>query len=90
MVCQDGFFLLSQNFQRCKSDPNVYFQQYYGNIIIIVLYIYYILKTGSTLSSFDFIKTALHDAFEISNLGLLKQFLGLKISKDFDGIMVNQ
>ena len=32
-------FLLSQNFQRCKSDPNVYLQQYDGNILIIVLYI---------------------------------------------------
>ena len=29
-------FLLSQNFQRCRSDPNVYLQQNYGHLIIIV------------------------------------------------------
>ena len=46
--------------------------------------------TRSTLASIAFIKTALHDAFEMSDLGLLKQFLGLEISQDYDGIMVTQ
>ena len=34
--------------------------------------------------------TALHNAFEMSDLGLLKQFLGLEIEQIFDGIMVTQ
>ena len=45
--------------------------------------------SGSTLASISFIKTALHDAFEMSDLGLLKQFLGIKIAQNFVGIMVN-
>ena len=65
-------FLLSQKFHRCKSDHIVYLKQYDGNIIIIVLYVDDILITGSTLSSIASIKTALHDAFEMSDLGLLK------------------
>ena len=65
-------FLLSQKFQRCKSDPNVYIKKYDGNLLIIVLYVEDILITGSTLASISFIKTALHDAFEMSNLGILK------------------
>ena len=64
-------FLLSQNFQRWKYDPNVYLQLYDGNILIIVLYVDDLLKIGSTLSSIAFIKTV-HDAFEMSDLGLLK------------------
>ena len=83
-------FLLSQNFQRYKSDRNVYIQQYHGHLIIIFLYFYDLLITGSTLSSISFIKTALHDAFEMSDFGLLKQFLGLEIAKHFDGIMVTK
>ena len=82
-------FLLSQNFQRCKSDPNVYIQQCDGNLIIIVLYFNYLLITGTTVNSILVIKAALHNAFEMSNLGLLKQFLGLEIEQYFDGIMVN-
>ena len=74
-------FLLSQNFQRCKSDPNVYIQKYDGNFIIIVLYVDELLITGSTVASISVIKTSLNNAFEMSDLGLLKQFLGSKLSK---------
>ena len=34
--------------------------------------------------------TALHNAFEMSDLGLLKQFLQLEIDQNYDGIMVTQ
>ena len=34
-------FLLSQNIQRCRSDPYVYLQQYDGHLIII----FYMLMT---------------------------------------------
>ena len=67
-------FLLSQKFQRCKSDPNVYLQKYDGHFIVIVLYFYDLLIIGSTVASISVIKTSLHNAFEMSDLGLLKQF----------------
>ena len=79
-------FLLSQNFQRCKLDPNLYIQQFDGHFIIIVLYVDDLLITGSIVSSISSIKTALHNAFEMSDLGLLKQILGLEIEQNFDGI----
>ena len=83
-------FLLSQNFQRCRSYPNVYLQQSDGHLIIIVLYVDDLLITGSTIASISAIKTALHNAFEMSDLGLLKQFLGLEIEQHSDGIMVTK
>ena len=49
-------FLLSQKFQRCKSDSNVYLHQYYGNLVIIVLYVDDIFITRITLASIAFIK----------------------------------
>ena len=67
----------------CRSDPNVYLQQHDGHIIIIVLYLYDLLITGSTISSISTIKTALHNAFEMSDLGL-------EIEQNYDGIMVTQ
>ena len=82
--------LLSQNFQRCKSDMNVYLQKYDGNFLIIVLYFDDLLITSSIVASISVIKTAHHDAFEMSDLGLLKQFLGLEIAQNFDEIMVTQ
>ena len=56
--------------------------------MIIVLYVDDLLITGSTLASISFIKTTLHDAFEMSDLGLLRQFLRLEITQDYDRIMV--
>ena len=90
MVYQDGCLPAFTKNQRCQSDPNVYLQKYDGHLIIIVLYVDDVLITGSTLASISFIKTALHDAFEMSDLGLLTQFLGLEIAQNFDGIMVTQ
>ena len=83
-------FLLSQKFQRCKSDTNVYIQKYDGNFIIIFLYVDGLLIIGSTVASISAIKTTLHNAFEMSDLGLLKQFLGLEIEQNYDGIMVTR
>ena len=80
MVFQDGC-LLSQKFQRCKPDLNVYLQKYDGNFLIIVLYVDDILIIGTTVASISVVKTTLHDAFEMSDLGLLKQFPGLEISQ---------
>ena len=66
----------------------MYLQNYYGNIIIIVLYVDDLMITGSTVASISAIKTALHNAFEMSDFGLLKQFLGLEIDQKYYGIMV--
>ena len=52
-------------------------------VIFIYLFIDDLLITGSTVASISAIKTALHNA-----LGLLKQFLGLEIEQNSDGIMV--
>ena len=60
-------FLLSKNFARCNYDTNVYLQQYEGNLLIIVRYVDDLLITGSTLASINFIKTALHEAFDMSD-----------------------
>ena len=66
----------------------MYLQKYDVNLIIIVLYFDELLITSSIVASILAIKTALHNAFEMRDLGLLKQFLGLEIEKNYDGIMV--
>ena len=69
-------FLVSQNFQRCKSDTNVYIYNSDGHLIIIFLYVDGLLIIGSTVASISVIKTTLCNAFGMSDLGLLKQLFG--------------
>ena len=61
----------------------MYIHKYDGNLIIIVLYVDDLLIIGSTVASIPAIKTTLHNAFEMSDLGL-------EIEKNSDGIMVTQ
>ena len=68
----------------------MYLQHNEGNFLIIVLYFDDLFITGSTLALINFIKTSLHQAFDMNVLGLLKQFHGLEITKNFDGIMISQ
>eukprot|EP00253_Pinus_taeda_P010620 PITA_10620 len=79
-------FLLSQNFERCKSDPNVYMLRTHDSLLILVLYVDDLLITGSSASAIATVKRALHDRFLMTDMGQLHFFLGLEISQDATGI----
>ena len=83
-------FLLSIGFIRCKSDPNVYLQQIGIVLQVIVLYVDDLLITGSGNTSIGSIKASLHSEFAMTDLGLLRQFLGLEIEQYERGIMLSQ
>ena len=76
----DGF-LLSLSFVRCKSDPNFYLKLIHGSLMIIVLYVDDLLITGISKKEIASLKDAMNHAFSMTDLGLLSQFLGLKIAK---------
>ena len=83
-------FLLSLNFVRCKSDPNVYLKLIHGSSMIIVLYVDDLLITGSSKGEIASLKDVMNHAFSMTDLGLLSQFLGLKIAQTKQGIKVHQ
>ena len=84
----DGF-LLSLNFVRCKSDPNVYLKLIHGYLMIIVLYVDDLLITGISKDETTSLKAAMNHAFSMIDLGLLSQFLGLEIAQTKHGIKVH-
>ena len=57
---------------------------------VIVLYIDDIFITRSCIDDIGSIKSSLHCEFSMTDLGLLKQFLGLDIEQFDVGIKVNQ
>ena len=85
----DGF-LLSLSFVRCKYDLNVYLKLIHGSTMIIVLYVDYLLITGSSNTEISSLKDAMNHAFSMTYLGLLSQFLGHKIAQYQHGIKVHQ
>ena len=83
-------FLFSQGFETWKCDHNVYLQHLYDCIQIIVLYFYDIFITIICIADIGSIKYSLHKAFSMTDLRLLKQFLGLDIEKYDAGVKVIQ
>ena len=57
---------------------------------VIVFYVYDLLIIGSCSKQIGSIKASLHSEFTMTNLGLLKQFLGLEIEQYERGIMLRQ
>eukprot|EP00253_Pinus_taeda_P008388 PITA_08388 len=83
-------FLLSQNFERCKYDLNVYMLRTHDSLLILVLYMDDRLITDSLASAIATVKRALHDTFLMTDMGPLHFFLGLEISQDATGIKLSQ
>ena len=81
-------FLLSLGFERCKPDPNVYLQDVGDLLLVIVLYAYDLLITEICIDDIGSINSSLHSEFSMTDLGLLKQFLGLEIEQSDVGIKV--
>ena len=84
------FFLISLSFVQCKTDPNVYLKLDHFYLMIIFLYVDDLIITGSSKKDISSLKDAMNHAFSMTVLGLLSQFLGLKIAQSQHGIKLNQ
>jgi hypothetical protein len=82
-------YLLSKNFVRCKSNPNVYILRTINSLLILVLYVDDLLITDSSYSAIVAVKGILHDRFSMTDMGSLHLFLGLEISQDASGIKLS-
>ena len=78
--------MLSLCFKRCKYDPNVYLQHVGDLFQVIVMHVDDLLITGRCTKEIGSIKSSLHNEFSMTDHGLLRQFLGLKIEKSKAGI----
>jgi len=61
-----------------------------NSVIILVLYVDYLLITGSFASTIGLVKYILHDRFSMMDMGPLHFFIGLEISQDASGIKISQ
>ena len=58
--------------------------------MVICLYVDDMIYFGSSKSLVDDFKSSMMRNFEMSDLGLLKYFLGLEVNQDKDGIFISQ
>lgn len=86
----DSFFQ-ENGFKRSENEPTLYLKQQ-GNreFLLVCLYVDDIIYMGTSKSLIDDFKSCMMSTFEMTDLGLLKYFLGLEVLQRKDGIFVCQ
>ena len=60
-----------------------------GLLLLIVIYVDDLLITSSFAAGLRSIKSAMNKAFAMTDLGLLRQFIGLEVSRKTSRIMIS-
>ena len=82
-------YLLKDGFRRSNNEPTLYIKaNQQGNILILCLYVDDMIYTGNML--LDEFKEAMKCEFEMTDLGLMKYFLGIEVEQKHDGIFISQ
>lgn len=82
--------MINFGFAQSKQDYSLFIKKAGNSFFVIVAYVDDLLLTGNDPSFLTSSKTALHDAFTIKDLGELKYFLRIEVSRSSNGIFLNQ
>lgn len=84
-------YFRNNGFTRSENKPTLYFiREGNGNFLLICLYVDDMIFMGSSESLVANFKSSIMKTFEMTDLGLLRYFLGLKVKQALDGIFVCQ
>ena len=82
-------YLIHDGFSRCNSEPMLYTNMNgQVKILIVCLYGDDVIFTGDL--SVDLFKEAMKKEFEMTDLGLIKNFIRIEVKQDESGIFISQ
>ena len=76
--------------QKSKSDHSVFYKNSSSGIILLIVYVDYIIITGSDSKGILSLKSFLNSQFHTNDLGILKYFLGVEVMRNKQGILLSQ
>ena len=83
-------YLMSNDFSKSDGESTLYIKATNGNVLIVVLYVDDLILIGNDKALINKFKEAMKSEFEMTDLGLLKYFLGIDVKKMNDGIFLSQ
>eukprot|EP00253_Pinus_taeda_P004710 PITA_04710 len=83
-------YLLESEFDKCEGEPTVYIKEKDGKLLIVVLYVDDVIFTGNDVYLIENFKTVMKEEFEMTDMGLLRYFLGIEIDQNENGIFIFQ
>ena len=81
---------MSNEFSKSDREPTLYIKEENGNMLIIFLYVDDLIFTGNDNFQIGEFKEAMKNEFEMTDLGLLKYFLGIEVKQMNNGIFISQ
>ena len=85
----DKYFLQNE-FEKSKSEPTLYVKKRGTHILIVALYVDDLIYTGNSEAMMQMFKGDMMNTYEMSDLGLMKYFLGIEVVQVEDGIFISQ
>ncbi|KAD4385282.1 hypothetical protein E3N88_25450 [Mikania micrantha] len=86
----DGYFH-RHGFIKSYSEPTLYVKKVQDkDIMYVCLYVDDIVCTSSSMSMISEFKESMQEEFEMSDMGLLRYFLGLEVTQTENGVFINQ
>ncbi|CAM8997452.1 unnamed protein product [Rhodiola kirilowii] len=82
--------LISFGFRQSLHDYSLFTYEVGEVFLILLVYVDDVVITGTCSSMIAKVKTFIHDAFKIKDLGLLKFFLGIEVARSDSGVFINQ
>ncbi|GKA80943.1 putative ribonuclease H-like domain-containing protein [Tanacetum coccineum] len=82
-------YLLSNGFQKGKIDQNLFIKSQKGHILLVQIYVDDIIFGSTKKELCDEFEKLMKDKFQMSSMGELTFFLGLKFNKESKGIFIN-
>jgi hypothetical protein len=82
-------YLIKSGFNKSQNEPTLYTKiDQHGKILIVCLYVDDMIYTGNL--ELKFFKHAMQSEFEMTDLGIMKYFLGIEVDQSTKGIFVCQ
>ena len=82
--------LLLLGYTQSSADHSLFVKKSASDITALLVYVDDVVLTGNSIAEINAVKAHLHSRFHIKDLGPIKYFLGLEVSRSLDGLVLNQ
>jgi len=83
-------YLMENGYGKCDREPTLHIKESDGKILIVILYVNDLIFTGTDDFLIIEFKKFMKNEFEITDLGLLRYFLGIEVKKTENVIFISQ
>jgi len=82
--------ILLLGYTQSSTDHSLFVKKYASDITTLLVYVGDVVLTSNSIAEINTVKAHLHSKFHIKDLGPIKYFLGLEVSRSLNGLVLNQ